>query len=108
MIAGRDNFLAGPEFNASLEKGVPFYDAMAMKRIGYDAITIGNHEFDFGPEILSGFIRGFPTRMPFVSANLEATYQQALCNYIADGLGGQVTAAQYPEAGTGRITAAGH
>ncbi len=85
MVSSGDNFLAGPEFNASLEKGVPFYDALAMKRIGYDAITIGNHEFDFGPEILSGFIRGFPTRMPFVSANLDVSGAPGLVRREEEG-----------------------
>jgi len=84
-VSSGDNFLAGPEFNASLEKGVPYYDAMAMKRIGYDAITIGNHEFDFGPEILSGFIRGFPTRMPFVSANLDVSGAAGLARRQKEG-----------------------
>lgn len=77
-VSSGDNFLAGPEFNASLEKGVPYYDAMAMYRIGYDAITVGNHEFDFGPEVLSGFIRGFPVRDPFISANLDTSAVQGL------------------------------
>jgi 5'-nucleotidase len=39
---------------------------------------------------------------PFVT--LGATYQQALSNYIQDGLGGSITAADYPEGGEGRIT----
>jgi 5'-nucleotidase / UDP-sugar diphosphatase len=32
------------------------------------------------------------------------TYQQALRNYIVDGLGGLITAVDYPEGGEGRIT----
>jgi len=36
--------------------------------------------------------------------NIGFTYQQALANYITDGLGGTITAAQYPEGGEGRIT----
>jgi 5'-nucleotidase len=35
--------------------------------------------------------------------NLGATYQQALANYLIDGVGGTVTAAEYPEGGEGRI-----
>jgi 5'-nucleotidase / UDP-sugar diphosphatase len=33
-----------------------------MKQIGYDAITIGNHEFDSGPEMLAHYFRtaGYP------------------------------------------------
>jgi 5'-nucleotidase len=39
---------------------------------------------------------------PFV--RLGATYQQALSNYIEMGLGGLISAADYPEGGEGRIT----
>ena len=35
---------------------------------------------------------------------LGASYQQALSNYIVDGLGGVITAADYPVGGEGRIT----
>ena len=38
MVSSGDNFLAGPEFSASLENGVPFYDTIAMDLIGYDAV----------------------------------------------------------------------
>src|SRR5690606_2391435 len=31
-----DNFLAGPEFNASLQKGAPYYDSIGLNRMGYD------------------------------------------------------------------------
>ena len=70
LVSSGDNFLAGPEFNASLEKGRPYYDAIAMNRMGYDAIAIGNHDFDFGPDVLSNFIRSFGQKVPYLSANL--------------------------------------
>jgi len=56
MVSTGDNFLSGAEWNASLEKGIPFYDAVAMELIGYDAITFGNHDFDFGPDVLRDFM----------------------------------------------------
>lgn len=72
LLSSGDNFLAGPEFNASLEKGVPFYDSIALREIGYDAMAIGNHEFDFGPDVFADFVVGFGWRGPeFVSANLD-------------------------------------
>ncbi|HZD17568.1 MAG TPA: 5'-nucleotidase C-terminal domain-containing protein [Actinomycetota bacterium] len=71
MVSSGDNYLAGPEFNASLEKGVPFYDSIALNRIGYDAMAIGNHEFDFGPDVFARFVKGFDQDVPFVSANLN-------------------------------------
>ena len=57
-LSSGDNFLAGPEFNACLEKGPPFYDSLVVNAIGYDALAIGNHEFDFGPDVLADFIDG--------------------------------------------------
>ncbi|MBA2558112.1 MAG: bifunctional metallophosphatase/5'-nucleotidase [Chloroflexi bacterium] len=78
MLSSGDNFLAGAQFTASLEKGVPFYDSTAMDRIGYDAVAIGNHEFDFGPEVLADFIRGFDRPVTFVSANLDVSAEPEL------------------------------
>lgn len=79
MVSSGDNFLAGPEFNASLRKGVPFYDAIAMDLIGYHAIAIGNHEFDFGPDVLADFMLGFPSSpVPFLSANLDVSREPRL------------------------------
>jgi 2',3'-cyclic-nucleotide 2'-phosphodiesterase (5'-nucleotidase family) len=72
MVSSGDNFLAGATFSLSLEKGIPFYDTIAMDLIGYDAIAIGNHDFDFTPDVLADFIEGFTyTNPPFLSANLE-------------------------------------
>jgi 2',3'-cyclic-nucleotide 2'-phosphodiesterase (5'-nucleotidase family) len=78
MLSSGDNFLAGPQFNASLEKGPPFFDTIAMDLIGYDAVAIGNHEFDFGPDVLAEFIGGFSSDVPFLSANLDVSDEPAL------------------------------
>ncbi|HLT09188.1 MAG TPA: bifunctional metallophosphatase/5'-nucleotidase, partial [Micromonosporaceae bacterium] len=79
VLSSGDNFLAGPEFNASLTKGVPFYDSIALSAVGYDAMVIGNHEFDFGPDVLADFITGFGKKAPpFVSANLDFSDEPAL------------------------------
>jgi 5'-nucleotidase/UDP-sugar diphosphatase len=79
LVSSGDNFLAGPEFNVSLRKGAPFYDAIAMHLIGYDAIAIGNHEFDFGPDVLADFILSFSSfPVPFLSANLDVSHEPRL------------------------------
>ncbi|MGH2787888.1 MAG: bifunctional metallophosphatase/5'-nucleotidase [Actinomycetota bacterium] len=75
-VSSGDNFLAGPEFSLSLERneetGAPYYDSMALARVGYDAMAIGNHEFDFGPDVFATFIEGFGRRVPpFLSSNLN-------------------------------------
>ncbi len=84
LVSSGDNFLAGPEFNLSLQKGIPFYDTIGLDLIGYDAFAIGNHEFDFGPDILADFIEGFSfDNPPFLSANLNFSGEprlQALFN----------------------------
>jgi 2',3'-cyclic-nucleotide 2'-phosphodiesterase (5'-nucleotidase family) len=85
MLSSGDNFLAGPEFNASLEKGVPFYDSIAMNIIGYDAVAIGNHEFDFGPDVLADFIEGVEPRVEFLSANLDFSAEARLQELVGEG-----------------------
>ena len=81
-----DNFLAGPEFNASQQKGIPFYDSIALNKIGYDAMALGNHEFDFGPDTLEDFILEFRNPPPFVSANLDFSQEPGLDALVDDGV----------------------
>ncbi len=84
MLSSGDNFLAGAQWAASIDRGVPFYDSTAINLIGYDAMGIGNHEFDFGPDVLADFIRG--TRgLPFVSANLDVGAEPALARLEKNG-----------------------
>lgn len=84
-ISSGDNFLAGAAFNASLASGPlgarTYYDALALVQVGYDAITIGNHEFDFGPAVLADFISYYNTQggsAPFLSANLNVSAEANL------------------------------
>lgn len=69
LLNSGDNFLAGSQFQASNDSRV-FYDAVAVKRLGYDALAIGNHEFDFGPATFARFVRRVAP-IPLVSANLD-------------------------------------
>lgn len=82
MLSSGDNFLAGPEFSAGLENGVPFYDTIAMELIGYDAVALGNHDFDFGPDVLADFIDGYQNPPPYVAANLDFTGEPRLQAYV--------------------------
>jgi 2',3'-cyclic-nucleotide 2'-phosphodiesterase (5'-nucleotidase family) len=86
MLSSGDNYLAGPEFNASLENGVPFYDTIAMELIGYDAVNLGNHDFDFGPDVLADFIDGYTLPPPYVSANLDFSGEWRLQAYVDAGV----------------------
>ncbi|MGF1480787.1 MAG: 5'-nucleotidase C-terminal domain-containing protein [Cyanophyceae cyanobacterium] len=72
-LSSGDNVLAGLSFEASQEDDF-LYDAAALSEIGYDAIALGNHEFDFGPDFLATFIEEYSNQggtAPFLSANLE-------------------------------------
>jgi 5'-nucleotidase / UDP-sugar diphosphatase len=46
-----------------------------MNKLGYDAMTVGNHEFDDGPEVLAGFMAAvsFPVLMSNADVSGEAT-----------------------------------
>lgn len=83
MVSSGDNFLAGLNLNASLEKGVPWYDSIAFDALGYDAATLGNHDFDIGPKRLADFIEGIPD-VPFLSANLSFDKEPALKDLLDD------------------------
>ncbi len=78
LLTSGDNILAGPEFQASLDKGVPYFDSIALDLIGYDALVAGNHEFDFGPGVLQNFLDGFTTPVPLLSANLDPSAEPGL------------------------------
>ncbi|MGE4291363.1 MAG: bifunctional UDP-sugar hydrolase/5'-nucleotidase [Desulfovibrio sp.] len=74
--AGSPNVIlldAGDQFQGTL-----FYSrykgqacAALMNRLDYDAMTLGNHEFDDGPETLAAFLKRLS--FPALAANLDAT-----------------------------------
>lgn len=51
-----------------------------MNALGYDAMTVGNHEFDDGPEVLRGFVDsvGFPVLMSNADISGEAMLSDAI------------------------------
>ena len=85
MVSSGDNFLAGAEFTAG-RRADTFYDAQALDLIGYDAIALGNHDFDFGPEVLAEFIKQVATsRVSFLSSNLDFSGEPALRDLLDEG-----------------------
>ena len=85
MVSSGDNFLAGAEFTAG-RRADTFYDALALDLIGYDAIALGNHDFDFGPEVLAEFIKQVATsRVSFLSSNLDFSGEPALRDLLDEG-----------------------
>lgn len=50
--------------------------AEMMNKLGYDAMTVGNHEFDDGPEVLAGFID--TVNFPVLMSNADVMQEPAL------------------------------
>ncbi len=47
-----------------------------LRRMGYDAVTVGNHEYDYGPEVLAGYLSaaGYPEAhedLPILTSNTD-------------------------------------
>ncbi|MEM7256608.1 MAG: 5'-nucleotidase C-terminal domain-containing protein, partial [Pseudomonadota bacterium] len=75
---------AGDPFQGSL-----FYttykgeaEAKFMEAIGYDAMAVGNHEFDDGPEGLAKFIDA--VSFPVISGNLDLSAEDSLKDKVKD------------------------
>ncbi|NNE80817.1 MAG: multifunctional 2',3'-cyclic-nucleotide 2'-phosphodiesterase/5'-nucleotidase/3'-nucleotidase [Silicimonas sp.] len=54
--------------------------AEMMNQMGYDAMTVGNHEFDDGPEVLKSFIGA--TNFPILMSNADVTGEPLLADDI--------------------------
>ncbi len=80
-----DMYLPGPEFAASQEEGAPFYDAIAASYAEYDAVSMGNHEFDFGPDVYAEFIGELPESTTVVAANVDVSAEAELAALEAEG-----------------------
>ena len=89
-VSAGDNFLASQELGVSLAGGGPLYDSIALRGL-YDAIALGNHDFDLGPEVLARFIRGFNEAVPFLSANADFSAEPALQALVDSGVLGAST-----------------
>lgn len=65
--------------------------AEMMNKLGYDAMTVGNHEFDDGPEVLRGFIDsvGFPVLMSNADISREPTLRDVLKKSTILTVGGE-------------------
>ena len=89
-VTSGDNFLASPAITAGFENhdaGGRIYDAIALDYIGFDAMAIGNHDLDFGPDRLADFISDHVgSQVPFLSANLDFRNETAeLQSLVAAG-----------------------
>ena len=98
-LTSGDNFLASQEFGVSLAREGPLYDSVALSGV-YDAMALGNHDFDMGPEVTARFIGGFDPAIPFLSANLDFSAEPELQALVDEGL---IAASTVIEKGDRRI-----
>jgi len=84
-LTSGDNFLASLELGVSLDREGPMYDTVALSGL-YDAMALGNHDFDFGPDVTARFIEGFDPAIPFLSANIDVSAEPALAALAERGL----------------------
>jgi 5'-nucleotidase len=75
-----------------VEDGAVVDGAPSVNLATIDFLARGGDQYPFGKDA--------------VFTPVGVSYQQALARYIAEDLGGKVTAGAYPEGGTGRITTA--
>ncbi|SES24447.1 5'-nucleotidase [Tranquillimonas rosea] len=54
--------------------------AEMMNKMGYDAMTVGNHEFDDGPEVLRGFVDA--VEFPILMSNADISGEELLADAI--------------------------
>ncbi len=98
-LTSGDNFLASQELNVSLAREGALYDSVALSGL-YDAMALGNHDFDLGPEVAARFIKGFDPPVTFLSANADFSGEPVLQALIDDGL---LAASTVVEAGGQRV-----
>ncbi len=55
--------------------------AEMMNKMGYDAMTVGNHEFDDGPEVLRGFMDA--VNFPVLMSNADVSGEPLLADKLA-------------------------
>lgn len=86
-VTSGDNFLASPAITAGFDNhdaGGRVYDAIALDYLGFDAMAIGNHDLDFGPDRMADFIGDHVgSQVPFLSANLDFSNETAELQALA-------------------------
>ena len=83
-LTSGDNFLASQELGISLARDGALYDSVALSGL-YDAMALGNHDFDFGPDVTARFIEGFDPPVPFLSANADFSNEPVLQALVDSG-----------------------
>lgn len=70
LVSAGDMFSGNPIVDRYSEKGFPIIDL--MNDLNFDLSTIGNHEFDFGSQVLAKRIS--EAKFPFIVANMQPKF----------------------------------
>ena len=84
-IATGDNLLPSLALAASMRGDDPLADSMALSGL-FDAIVLGHHDFDYGPDLAKRYISGFDPPVPFLAANLDISGEPAFAELAEAGL----------------------
>ena len=89
-VSGGDNFLPGPQLDASDALPGRIFDAVAFRQMGLDLSIFGNHDFDRGPDFLGQYLEDLEDRrgnsdLPFLTNNLDVSAEPALVAQVEDG-----------------------
>ena len=72
LVTAGDLFSGNPIVDKYREKGFPMIDL--MNDLQFDVSTLGNHEFDYGPEALAKRIKN--ANFPFIVSNMESVFTE--------------------------------
>ena len=100
VLSSGDAFIPGLVYDASSETlgGAGRADILIQNELGFDAIALGNHEFDNGTEVLAGLIAGAEddpttpdvdesfagTAFPYLSSNLDFSTDENLAPLVVE------------------------
>ena len=76
LVSGGDQFQGSLFYTYYKGKAA----AEVMNTLKYDGMTVGNHEFDDGPEVLRGFMDS--VNFPIVMSNADVSAEPALANKL--------------------------
>ena len=90
LLCDSGDFTMGTVYTMTLPSTPSFFHVFFM--MNYDAVTIGNHETDLGPDALAGFITlaknnaDAPFTTPILASNMDASASPSISTLVGDGI----------------------
>lgn len=82
LVDSGDYFIGNPYVDDCEKRGEPL--TILMNKLGYDVVTIGNHDLDYGQEALRDHIKGMPsTKFVITNASLSPTLENCFSPYLS-------------------------